>query len=134
MTCAALEILFKIQDVLDIGAAETVDRLVVVADDAEVAVAGRQQADQPVLGVVGVLVLVDQDIAEALLIVSQDIRIVGQQTDGLEEDVVKIHAVALFQLILVQAIDFGDLGFAGNRCPAIGCKILGVRSGHSWPR
>src|SRR3546814_12521352 len=53
------------QDVADLGATPAVDRLVVVADAAEVAVALRQEAQPEVLRDVGVLVLVDQDVAEA---------------------------------------------------------------------
>src|SRR5215213_7315741 len=40
------------------------EALVVVADDGEVAVLGRQELEPAVLGVVGVLVLVDEDPAE----------------------------------------------------------------------
>src|SRR3546814_2486429 len=61
----AREILLEAQDVADLGATPAVDRLVVVADAAEVAVALRQEAQPEVLRDVGVLVLVDQDVAEA---------------------------------------------------------------------
>ena len=44
--------------------AKPVDALVVVAHDAEVLVLRRQQPDKPVLGMVRVLVLVDQDMRE----------------------------------------------------------------------
>ena len=50
----------------DLGAAEAVDRLVVVPDHGQVPLLAGEQLQQPVLGVVGVLVLVHQDPAEAL--------------------------------------------------------------------
>ena len=62
------EIVLEAQDVADLGAAPGVDRLVVVADAAEVVMALRQRPQPQVLGDVGVLVLVDQDVAELLLV------------------------------------------------------------------
>ena len=93
---------FELDDVADRGAAERVDRLVGVADDDqlrrrdvgcgradELAVGGAhltgvvraadQLADQHVLGVVGVLVLVDQHVPEAAPVVLGDGRVALQQ-------------------------------------------------------
>ena len=58
------EVTLEVEDVADVGVAEAVDRLVLVADDHQVAVLFGEQLQQPVLGVVGVLVLVDEDVAE----------------------------------------------------------------------
>ena len=76
------EVLLEVEDVAHVRAAEAVDRLSVVADHREVAVpvghrcappvaapvlrraAADQQLQQAVLRVVGVLVLVDEDVAE----------------------------------------------------------------------
>ena len=58
------EVALEVEDVADVGVAEAVDRLVVVADDHQVAVLLGEQLEQPVLGVVGVLVLVDEDVAQ----------------------------------------------------------------------
>ena len=69
------EVLLEAQDVVDLGAAPAVDRLVVVADAADV---GRAAGDQPqpqVLRDVGVLVLVDQDVAEAALVVGEHVGV-----------------------------------------------------------
>ena len=55
----------EIEDVPEVGAAPGVDRLVVVADDAEVVVGRRQRPDPQVLGAVRVLVFVDVEIAPA---------------------------------------------------------------------
>ena len=61
----------ELEDVADVGAAPGVDRLVVVADHGEVAVLAGEQVGEAVLGVVRVLVLVDQDVAEGALVVAQ---------------------------------------------------------------
>src|SRR5262249_49255636 len=57
---SAREILFKAQDVADFGAAPTVDRLIVVADAAQIASFLRQEAQPEILRDVGVLVFVDE--------------------------------------------------------------------------
>ena len=78
----AREVLLEAQDVADLGAAPAVDRLVVVADAGDVAVPLRQQPQPQVLGDVGVLVLVDQDRAEAPLVVGQDLGLLLEQASG----------------------------------------------------
>ena len=54
--------------------AEAVDGLIVVAHHAEIAVFLGQQLDQDILGVVRILVLVDQDVSPAFLVARQDLR------------------------------------------------------------
>ena len=65
---AVFKVLLEVQDVGDIGAAPAVNGLVVVTHDHEVLVLGGQQVGDLVLDVVGVLILVDANVAEALLI------------------------------------------------------------------
>ena len=62
------KIVLEAEDVVDLGAAPAIDRLVVVADAAEVLARLRQQPQPEILGDVGVLVLVDQHVAEAVLV------------------------------------------------------------------
>ena len=61
----AREVLFEVEDVADVGAAPRVDRLVVVADDADVLVCAPEEAHELELRAVRVLVLVDDDVAKA---------------------------------------------------------------------
>jgi len=58
---------------------------------------------------VGVLVLVDEDVAEAVLVFGQDVWLSLQQADSLEQDVIKVHAVSPLEFILVQAVNLGNL-------------------------
>src|SRR5947207_15845296 len=57
----AREILFEAQDVGDLGAAPRIDRLVVVADAAEIAAGFGEELQPLILRLVGVLIFVDQD-------------------------------------------------------------------------
>ena len=59
------KVLLEAQDVFDIGAAPGVDRLVVIADTAQIAVGLGEQPEKKILDNVRVLVLVDQDVTEA---------------------------------------------------------------------
>src|SRR5437868_8536144 len=58
------EILVEVEDVSYVGAAPTVDRLIVVADNADISMLAAEQLDQLVLRTVGVLVLVHQYVFE----------------------------------------------------------------------
>ena len=75
-------LLFKTQDILNIGATEPIDALIIIAHHADVAIASRQQTGQQVLQMVGVLILVHQHIAELPLIVLPHLRAALQQLYG----------------------------------------------------
>ena len=74
----AREIALEFEDVADLGAAPAVDRLVVVANTAQIAVMLRQQPQPQILREIGVLVLVNQQIAEALLIRGEDLGVAAE--------------------------------------------------------
>ena len=78
------------QDVVDLGAAPAVDRLIVVADAADVAAALREQPQPQILGDVGVLIFVDQHVVEALLILRKHVRVLLEQPQILKQQVAEI--------------------------------------------
>ena len=63
----AAEVTLEFHDVADVRAAEGVDGLVGVADREDVLVLAGKELQEPVLGVVRVLVLVHEHVAEGLL-------------------------------------------------------------------
>ena len=85
--------LLELEDVGEVGAAEAVDALGVVAHHAEVLVVRRQQVDDVALQPVGVLVLVDQQVAEALRQRPAHRLALGQQHLPVEQQVVEVHGV-----------------------------------------
>ncbi len=115
-------VLLELEDVADGRTAEGVDRLVGVADDAQFG--GRhlglrrdvdrlfegadQFADEGVLGVVGVLVLVDQDVPEAAAVVLGDVREDAQHVDRRHDQVVEVERVGLAQPRLVHGVGLGE--------------------------
>ena len=79
--------------------------LVVVADDGDLLVVGGQRQGDLVLGLVGVLVLVDQDVAEALLVVRQHLGVLAEQAHRVHQQVVEVHRAGLGQAGLVLGVD-----------------------------
>ena len=101
---------FKVEDIFNGSAAETVDALVVIAHHADVALRPGEQTDQTELRHAGVLILVHQQVAVLVLVELPHVRVVGQQLHGLINQIVKIERTGLFQLFLVGCVDAGGLG------------------------
>ena len=118
------EILLEILDIADIRATERVNRLVGIADDRHprraypastnrrgirllIGIDASKLADQHVLRVVGVLVLVDENIAELMPVVIGDIRLGTQQFDGTHDQVVEIDGVRRGETMLIFRVDHG---------------------------
>ena len=104
----ATEHLLKIQDIFDRSAAEFIDGLVVIADNADIVGAACEQPHQMELSHTGILILIHNDIAEAVLVVFPRLGIVLQQADSVENQVVKIHRACRLQAACVGCVNFGD--------------------------
>jgi hypothetical protein len=68
------EVALEVEDVVDVRSSEGKNRLVRIAHGAHIHVRLGQELQQPVLGVVRVLVLVDEDVAERVLPLLQRVR------------------------------------------------------------
>ena len=101
------EVFLEAQDHAVVAAAPRVDRLVVVADDGNVAVLLGQRRHQTVLGVVHVLVLVDQNVLELGLIARARVFVVVEQPDRAGDQVVEVESVGFGQAAVVLAVDVG---------------------------
>ena len=97
-------IFLEVEDIRDIGAAPAVDRLVRVAGHAQVPVLACQQVGDEVLGVVGVLVFVDEDEAVAVLQAFEQLLVLLQHACGSHEEVVEVEGVGRGQARLVRRI------------------------------
>ena len=106
-------VLLEVEDVLDVGAAETVNRLRIVTDHTEVLTQGRELLDDEVLGEVGVLVLVHQDVRELVLVLQKQIGEIPQQHVHLEQEVVEVHGLRPKTPVLISAVNLRDARPAG---------------------
>ena len=108
----------ELQDVGDVRAPERVDRLVGVADDEHVAGGPAQQPDQPHLRQIRVLVLVDQDVFEALPVVLGHLVVSAEQLHAQHQQVVEVHGAGASHPLLVLGVDPGHIAI--ERAAAIG--------------
>ena len=124
---AVFKILLKVQDIGDVGATPAVNGLVIVAHDHEVLVLGGQQVGDFVLDVVGVLILVDANVAEALLVLIEHLGAGAQQLKRAHEQVVEVHRIGGAQATLQLQVDLCGLFIVG----AIGAleHVLGADHG-----
>ena len=131
---AAGILLLKGEDVFDGGPPEAVDGLVIIAHHAEVFVPSRQGGGQQILQVIGVLILVNEYIAEFFLVILPYIIKLLEQAHSVEDDVIKIQRVGLPKAALVLHIDLGDLGQAVvPRLLALGQILVGQLHGVLGP-
>ncbi len=93
------------QDVVHLGAPPAIDRLIVVADAANIAVALRQQPQPQILRDVGVLILVHQHVEEALLIFRQHVGVLLEQPQIFQQQIAEIGGVELLQAPLIERIE-----------------------------
>ena len=152
--CRAGEVALEAQDVVHLGAAPAIDRLVVVADAADVLALLGQQTQPQILRDVGVLILVDQHVFEPLVEVGQHVRIVHEDRQVVQQQVAEIAGVQHPQAFLIEPVErlalaareLGPLGRrqavgrpatvfpmvdqAGHRLgrPALGVDVLGLQN------
>ena len=99
------KIALEAQDVVHLGAAPAIDRLVVVADAADVLVLLREQPQPEILRDVGVLVFVDQHVAEAALVIGEHIGPLAEEPQAFEQQVAEIGGVQRLQPLLVFLVE-----------------------------
>ena len=107
-----LILLLKGENVLNGGASEAIDTLIVVAHHADVAVRRGKQLYEHILGVVRVLILVHHYVFEFMLIKGQHIGALLEKPHRPHDYVVKIHGVGLFKLLLIELIGLCNGGKA----------------------
>ena len=89
------EVLLERQHVTHVGSAPAVDRLIVVTHHAEVRMPGGEQLHEAILRRVCVLKLVHQHVLESLLPVGESLRVLPEQRERVEQQVVEVHGVRL---------------------------------------
>ena len=114
----------EVEDVVHLGAAPPVDRLIVIADDAQVPVLLREHAQELVLRGIGVLELVDENVAEPRRVPLREVRVLPEQLDDADDQVAEVDGRGRLQRPLVALVDpvrdapgyvvLGELHFGGQ--------------------
>ncbi len=94
----------EIQDVPEVGPPPAVNALVRVADHRQVPVRLGQKVHQDVLGMVGVLVLVHQEVQETPPVLFQDGWELAEKPHRQEQEIVKVQRVVPLQARLVGGV------------------------------
>ena len=100
----------KAEDILDHGSAEGVDALCIVAYDGEDGVGTLQLLDDLILYPIGVLILVDKDVAKSPVELVPHLRVLSQETKHIDQQVVEVHRIgpeAAAQIAPVDVIEAG---------------------------
>ena len=98
------EILLEAQDVVHLGAAPAIDRLIVVAHAADIPWPWASSLQPEILRHIGVLIFVDQHVFEAVLIVFQNIGMVLEDAQDFEQQIAEIGGIQDFRRCLVFGI------------------------------
>ena len=118
------EVFFEVEDVLDVSPTPAVDGLIFIADDADVVVLAGEELHELVLGLVGVLVLVDHDVLVAAVVAFAGGGGGLEEANGFEEEIVEVEGVGFEEFIAIDLEDVGDLFF--HRVGACEEVLLGI--------
>ena len=83
--------LLQIENIADIGPPERIDALGIVSHDTEPVMRFHQLIDDKMLGKIGILILIDQNIPELILIKLQHIGVVSEKDIGIKQQIIEIH-------------------------------------------
>ena len=137
-------LLLEVENVGNVCAAEAIDALRIVAHHADVRGGVREERENAVLREVGVLVLVDENVAEACLVAFAHFGVVAEEEKRVEEQVVEVEGLGGAEVPLVAFVDFVEalhaLGVVAPLDGRVGCvgrgedeAVLGFRdaAGHT---
>jgi len=103
-----LVLLGELQYVVDVCPTEGVDALCIVAHHTHPLVVGRQLPHDGMLGIVRVLILVHQYVAELPCPLGPHLGMLVKEQPGIYQQVIKVHGIRLSAPLPVPAIDVAD--------------------------
>ncbi len=114
------EVGLESEDVVDLRAPPAIDRLVVVADAANIAVALGEQAEPQILRDVRILILVHQHVEEALLVFCEHVGLLLEQPQILQQEIAEIGGVQLLQPRLIERVKLARFAVGEGEALALG--------------
>ena len=99
------KVLFKIKDIAWICAAPAINRLVIVPNHAEVVPLAGEPLHQSKLRGVGILILINHDVLEAVLVACLNFGEFVKEPHHQHDQVIKINRIVTFQAFLVLGIN-----------------------------
>src|SRR5680860_1126024 len=108
------------EDIIDLRAPPAIDRLVVVADAANIAVALGEQAEPQILRDVRILIFVHQHIEETLLIFGEHVGLLLEQPQILQQEIPEIGGIKLLQPALIERVKLARSAVGESEALALG--------------
>src|SRR6185295_16907171 len=87
------KILLEVEDVPDVSAPPAIDRLIVVANDAQVAVSASKMFHELILRPIRILIFVDENVLETTAIFLQLASIRREHLYGKEQQIIEVDRV-----------------------------------------
>ena len=112
--------------IVDVRPAERVDALRIVAHHADALVLPGELPHDAVLCIVGILILIHQDVGKLRRIACQHLGMVLEEQVRVEQDVVKVHRPRLSAALLVAQVNLARLGHLGLSVVGHGKRIGGI--------
>ena len=121
--------LLEAEDIVQVRPAEGVDTLGIIADDEDSTLILHQLAGDHVLGEVGILILVDEEVVDAVLPELQYIGVLAEEDIDLQQEVIEVHRIGALELSLVVLVDLVELRQATLRIVLEEVSVGGVGTG-----
>lgn len=98
----------------------------IIAHHTDVLVFFRQLEHNAVLGKVGVLILIHQDIAKLRLIAGKHIRMVAEKQESIEQQIIEVHSIRLSATFPIAAVNIAQGGHFGGAVAFVGFLVVGI--------
>ena len=105
---ATRKVVLELEYIGKVGSAPSINRLIGIAGDAQVPVVDRERADDRVLGHVGVLIFVNQDVLEPAVELGTNVRVLLEDRDHVYQQIVEIDGRGHLHAIFVELVSLGD--------------------------
>ena len=121
-----LEPALKTENIVDIGATKTIDALGVVAHGTNPLLLLAQLHHDAHLGVVGVLILVNQEEVEPVGVFLPDVLMLLKELEGKSQQIVEIHGVGLLATLHIRNENFSHTWHFGTLVGLIQFLVAGI--------
>ena len=116
----------ELEHVVQICATERVDALGIVTYHTYLGTVTGKLPYYAVLGVVGILILINQNVFERCTVTFQHIRMVTEKYERIEQQVIKIHCVTLAAALLIALVNLAHHGYALKLVMLVDIGILNI--------
>ena len=103
------QLMLEVEDIVDVGATETVDALRVIAHGTHAQLLPAQLHHDRHLHMVGILILIHQDKVKPLGILASHLLMVSEKLEGKHQQVVEIHGVRLLAPLHILPVHLAHL-------------------------